>query len=348
MGARESQREGDNVTTGRQVTYWLIGALVLALILFFLRGVLLPFVAGMAVAYFLDPLVDRLETWKMSRTFATSVVTIIFFAIVVLVVILVAPILQNQAVGFIERLPGYVDKVREIFLPLLREHLKLEAGEDVGGAVAGVAFEAVDIVGRVLRGLWSGGMAVINLLSLIFITPPRQHAPVIRELIGEIDRVLAAFVRGTGSVCLVLGVFYAAALTIVGLDFGLVVGLGAGLISFVPFVGALVGLVVSGALALVQFWPNFLDISLVVGVFAVGQVVEGNFLTPKFFRDNLGLHPVWVIFALLAGGTVFGFVGVLLAVPAAAAVGILVRFAMKRYMESKLYLGPGGSPPPSA
>jgi predicted PurR-regulated permease PerM len=235
--------------------------------------------------------------------------------------------------------------------------------------VAGVAFEAVDIVGRVLRGLWSGGMAVINLLSLIFITPvvafyllrdwddlvarvdtwlPRQHAPVIRQLMGEIDRVLAAFVRGTGSVCLVLGVFYAAALTIVGLDFGLVVGLGAGLISFVPFVGALVGLVVSGALALVQFWPNFLDISLVVGVFAVGQVVEGNFLTPKFVGDKVGLHPVWVIFALLAGGAVFGFVGVLLAVPAAAAVGILVRFAMKRYMESKLYLGPGGSPPPSA
>ncbi len=357
------------MTPGRQVVYWLIGAAALALLFFLLRAVLLPFVAGMAVAYFLDPVVDRLESWKMRRTFATSVVTVLFFALVVVVLVLVVPIVQSQTVGFVERLPGYVDKVREVFLPLLRQGLDLDPGEDVGGAVAGIAFEAVDIVGRVLRGLWSGGLALINLLSLIFITPvvafyllrdwdeivaavdgwlPRRQAPVIRELMAEIDSVLSAFVRGTGSVCVALGLFYAVALTLVGLDFGFVVGLGAGLVSFIPFVGALVGMAVAGALAVVQFWPEYTDILLVVAVFAVGQVAEGNFLTPKFVGGKVGLHPVWIIFALLAGAALFGFVGLLMAVPAAAAAGVLVRFALKRYIASSLYLGPGGAPPPDA
>jgi predicted PurR-regulated permease PerM len=349
------------MSAGRQVAYWLVGALALVLLLFLLRSVLLPFVAGMAVAYFLDPVVDRLERWKMSRTFATSVVTVLFFAILTVALILVVPIVQSQTVGFIERLPGYVEKVREVFLPLLRQGLDMDPGEDVGSAVAGAAFEAVDIVGQVLRGLWSGGLALINLLSLIFITPvvafyllrdwdeivaavdgwlPRRQAPVIRELMTGIDRVLSAFVRGTGSVCGTLALFYAVALTLLGLDFGFVVGLGAGLLSFIPFVGSLVGLVVAGALALVQFWPEYTDILLVLAVFAVGQVVEGNFLTPKFVGDKVGLHPVWVIFALLAGGALFGFLGILIAVPAAAAAGVLVRFAIQRYTASSVYLGP--------
>ena len=353
----------------KRLRYWLGGTLVAGLLVYLLRGALLPFVAGMAVAYFLDPLVDRFETWKLSRTWATSLVTVLFFALLLVVIVLLAPVVQGQVVGFAERLPGYLDTARELLLPLLEKGLStldLEGPEGVSGTVAGFAFEAADIVAAVLGKLWSGGLAIINILSLIFITPvvafyllrdwdhivdrvdswlPRHQAPVIRELVAEIDRVLSGFVRGTGTVCLILGVFYALALTLVGLDFGLVIGLGAGLISFVPFVGALAGLVIAGGLALMQFWPDYLHIGLVVVVFAAGQVVEGNFLTPKLVGGRIGLHPVWVIFALLAGGTLFGFLGILLAVPLAAAIGVLVRFGVGRYLSSALYLGPGGEKP---
>ena len=368
------------MTAGRQLRYWLLGTLVACLLVYLLRGVLLPFVAGMAVAYFLDPVVDRFETWRMSRTFATSLVTFLFFAILLVVILLVAPVIQEQVIRFAERLPGYIANVRELLLPLVDQGLAglaLDRGQSMPGAVAGVALEAVDIVGALLSRLWSGGLAVINLLSLIFITPvvafyllrdwdrivarvdswlPHQYAPAIRELMAEIDQVLAGFVRGTGTVCLILGIFYAAALSLVGLDFGLIVGLGAGLISFVPFVGALVGLVVSGGLALIQFWPDYLHILLVVTIFAAGQIIEGNLLTPRLVGGRIGVHPVWVIFALLAGATLFGFVGVLIAVPAAAAVGVLARFGVGRYLKSQLYLGPGagtasagenGEPPPA-
>ena len=357
------------MSDAKRLRYWLGGTLVAGLLVYLLRGALLPFVAGMAVAYFLDPLVDRFETWKLSRSWATSLVTALFFALLVVVIVLLAPVVQGQVVGFADRLPGYLDQARELLLPWLEKglgRLDLAGPEGVSGKVAGFAFEAADIVAAVLGKLWSGGLAIINILSLIFITPvvafyllrdwdhivdrvdswlPRHQAPVIRELVTEIDRVLSGFVRGTGTVCLILGAFYALALTLVGLDFGLVIGLGAGLISFVPFVGALAGLVIAGGLALMQFWPDYLHIGLVIAVFAVGQVVEGNFLTPKLVGGRIGLHPVWVIFALLAGATLFGFVGVLLAVPLAAAIGVLVRFGVGRYLTSALYRGTGGEPP---
>ncbi len=356
------------MTADRQLRYWLAGLLLAGVLVYVLRGVLLPFVAGMAVAYFLDPVVDRFETWKLSRTLATTVVTVLFFAILVVVVILVAPVIQQQVIGFAERLPGYIETLRELLLPLVDEGLAMlvtQDGEAVPGSVAGIALEAVDIVRAVLAKVWSGGLALINVLSLIFITPvvafyllrdwdrivarvdswlPRRQAAAIRDVMADIDQVLAGFVRGTGTVCLILGAFYALALTLVGLDFGLVIGLVAGLVSFVPFVGALVGLVVSGGLALIQFWPDYLHIMLVVAVFVAGQVIEGNVLTPNLVGERIGLHPVWVIFALLVGGTLFGFVGVLLAVPAAAAVGVLVRFGVGRYLKSALYLGAGSAP----
>ncbi len=352
------------MTSGRQALYWGAGLCVFVLLLYVLRDVMLPFVAGMAVAYFLDPVVDRLETWKMSRTFATSLVTVAFFALLIVAVILIAPILQSQLFGFINSLPDYISKLREFIGPLLDQFALGAVGGSGGDQVAGVAFKAADIVGRLLKGLWSGGLALINLVSLIFITPvvsfyllrdwdrlvaridgllPRQHAQVVRRLMADIDRSLAAFVRGTGTVCLALAVLYALALTLVGLQFGLVVGLGAGLISFVPFVGAVTGLIVSTALAVIQFWPDYLHVVLVVAVFAVGQVLEGNFLTPRLVGSRVGLHPLWLIFALLAGGALFGFVGILIAVPSAAAIGVLVRFAMERYLASSLYLGGEGA-----
>ena len=353
------------MTASRQLRYWLAGALIACVLVYLLRAVLLPFVAGMAVAYFLDPVVDRFESWRMSRKVATAVVTFLFFTIVLIVILLLAPVVHEQVTGFAERLPGYIERVRELLMPLVDEGLAalaLDQGEGVPGAVAGFALEAADIVGAVLSSLWSGGLAIISILSLVFITPvtafyllrdwdrmvarldswlPRQHAPTIRALIAEIDTVLAGFVRGTGTVCLILGIFYAVALSLVGLDFGLIIGLGAGLISFIPFVGALVGLALSGGLALIQFWPDYLQVLLVVVIFLAGQIIEGNLLTPRLVGGRIGVHPVWVIFALLAGATLFGFVGVLLAVPTAAAVGVLARFGVGRYLKSQLYLGSG-------
>jgi predicted PurR-regulated permease PerM len=211
---------------------------------------------------------------------------------------------------------------------------------------------------------------LINLVSLLVITPvvafyllrdwdriviqidswlPRRYAETIREQVRAVDATLAGFLRGQGTVCLILAIYYGLGLSLAGLDFGLVIGLVAGLLSFVPYVGAIVGLLLSVGLALVQF-DAWLPIAIVAAVFILGQVVEGNFLTPKLVGESVGLHPVWIIFALLAGGTLFGFVGLLLAIPAAAVIGVGVRFALDRYLVSAYYKGPGsgGGGSPSA
>jgi len=170
---------------------------------------------------------------------------------------------------------------------------------------------------------------------------PRDHAPAIRELARDIDRALAAFIRGQGTVCLILGTYYAIALMLVGLQFGLVVGFVAGLISFIPYVGALVGGALAFGLALFQFWGEWVWLGAVAAIFFAGQFFEGNVLTPKLVGGSIGLHPVWLIFSLSAFGTLFGFVGLLIAVPVAAAIGVVIRFALGRYSDSKLYQGTG-------
>ena len=172
---------------------------------------------------------------------------------------------------------------------------------------------------------------------------PRDHRPVIRKLADDIDTALAGFVRGQVSVCLILGTFYSVALMAAGLQFGLIVGAIAGLVTFIPYVGALMGGVLAIGLALYQFWGDWLQIGLVAGIFAVGQFLEGNIVTPKLVGKSVGLHPLWLIFALSAFGSLFGFTGMLVAVPVAAAIGVLVRFAIGQYLDSKLYSGHAGT-----
>ncbi len=222
----------------------------------------------------------------------------------------------------------------------------------------------VSWLGSLLSSVWSGGLALVNLISLIVITPvvtfyllrdweklvrrvdgwlPREHAEAIRSVVREIDDSLAGFARGQAIVCLFLGSFYAIGLSIVGLDFGLVVGIAAGILSVVPFVGTIGGFVVSIGLALLQF-SDWRWVAATAAVFLLGHLIEANFLSPKLIGDRVGLHPVWIIFALLAGGALLGFVGVLLAIPAAAAIGVLARFALKRYLESPVYKGGGTHP----
>ncbi len=331
--------------------------------LYALSEVLLPFVAGMAIAYFLDPLVDRLERAGFGRALGTTVVLLSFLVVSVGFVLLLVPALNAQLLRLIEALPAVLARIE----PLVRPALEA-IGDSAGGgaleslpAMAGGALKwLANLAGRVV----SGGVAFANLLSLALITPivafyllrdwdivvatidgwlPRAQRDTIREQARAVDRSLAAFVRGQGSVCLALAAYYAVALSAAGLDFGLAIGLFAGMISFVPFVGAVLGGLLSVGLAAVQFaaWP---PVAVVAAIFVVGQVAEGYVLTPKLVGDAVGLHPVWVIFALLAGGALFGFVGVLLALPAAAAIGVLGRFALSRYLASPLHLH--GIPPP--
>lgn len=347
---------------GRVVTFWLGGLILSIGVLYALRNVLTPFVAGLAVAYFLDPLADKLESKGLSRVVATSFITLGFFTLVVLLVLLLAPLLQSQAVGFASRLPGYMEALHVWLEPLLKDIQATLAAADMNelkNAVGNYAGVAVRWVGEVLQGLWQSGLAFFNILSLLFISPlvtfymirdwdrivakidgwlPRDNAETIRQQVKLIDETLSGFLRGQATVCLILGALYATSLSLIGLDFGLVVGIGAGFISFIPYFGAFVGVSAGLGIALAQF-GDVAHLAMVAGVFGVGQLLEGNFLTPKLVGERIGLHPVWVIFALLAGGSLIGFAGVILAVPTAAVIGVLVRFSLSRYLESPLYTG---------
>ena len=345
--------------TAQQRTWAWLGGLVVSLAaLYLLRGVLLPFVAGMAVAYFLDPACDWLEKKGCSRTLATVIITGVFFLVAGALLVLIAPLAYGQVVEFFDKLPGYVVAIKEKAAPLasvLEQYLG-DVGSYTGDAVGWV----VSVAGNLLARL----DALASLVSLLVITPivsfyllrdwdhlvakvdgwlPRARAEVIREQLRLIDRTLAGFVRGQVTVCLALGLFYGIGLTAVGLDFGFIIGFATGLVSFVPYFGMLMGFIVGMALAIAQF-DAWTSVALVAAVFAVGQVIEGNVLTPKLVGERVGLHAVWIIFALLSGGALFGFVGILLAVPVAAVIGVLARFGVDQYLRSPLYLA--GAPPP--
>ncbi|MGE5476200.1 MAG: AI-2E family transporter [Bacteroidales bacterium] len=350
------------MTSAQRYRFWLIGLVAVLALLYVLRGMLLPFVAGMAVAYFLDPLADRLERSGLSRLAATSMITAAFFLVVVLALIILVPLIEDQVLAFAHKLPGYMDTLNERLQPLLAEAKKRLSPRDIeklrssAGEYAGTA---VSWVLGALRGVLTGSLAVFNVLSLVFITPvvtfyllrdwdrmiakvdgwlPRDHAETIRAQMREINRTLSGFIRGQATVCLCLGLIYGIGLSAVGLDLGLLIGMGSGMLSFIPYLGSITGFVTGMGLALAQ-GPDWHLPAMVAGVFAVGQVAEGNFLTPKLVGDKVGLHPVWIMFALLAFAALFGFVGLLLAVPVAAVIGVLVRFALGRYLSSQLYHG---------
>ena len=335
--------------------FWLLVAIIMASSFYFLRTILLPFVIGIAVAYFLDPVVDKLEERKWNRSLATLFTLFVFLALVIFLVFLLVPVLTNQLKNFAQ------------FLPIVKDKLQL-----IIDAVAGILNNKVDAKvldvpasglikwsTKMLGGVIDGGAAIADLLSLFLITPlvafyllrdwdlivekvydwfPIRHKDTLQEQLNEIDKKLAAFVRGQGTVCLILASYYAITLTMAGLEFGAVIGVFAGLISFVPFVGAIFGGLLSIGLAYLQFeaWTN---IVIIAGIFILGQILEGYILTPKFIGEAVGLHPVWVIFSLLAGGALFGFLGVLLALPMAAIVGVLFRFCIDHYKNSSYYNG---------
>jgi predicted PurR-regulated permease PerM len=353
------------MTATQQLRFWLIGLLVALIAIYLLRTILLPFVAGMAIAYFLDPACDRLEKW-MSRTWATTVVTLVFAILIILALILIAPLLIDQMTQFAQALPSLLDRAHEKLLPYytsMQQRFGLPNLAELGDLARSRMGTGLNWILQTLLNLVQSSVAIANLLSLVFITPvvtfyllrdwdrivakvdgllPRQHAAVIRAQSREIDITLAGFARGQATVCIILATYYATALMVVGLPFGLAVGMVAGLLTFIPYLGAIGGFVIAMAIALVNF-DSWSGVIAVAAIFGVGQVAEGNVLTPKLVGDRVGLHPVWVIFALLAGGALFGFLGLLLAVPVAAGIGVLVRFSLSRYLASPVYLGQSGS-----
>ncbi len=340
--------------------FWLVLFGFFALMVYILRSVLLPFVAGIVIGYLLDPLASKFERLKIGRTAATFLVLFLVAVILIPAIIALVGMIDEQLSQFINSVPGYMTSLSKKIEPAilaLQERIPSFSREKISEYLQGNMSNGLKLLGGVLRKLITSGYALFNILSLLLITPvvafymlrdwdnfikkvdsllPKLYKREIEAQAKAIDKIISSFIRGQLSVCVLLGTFYAVGLTFVGLDLGMLVGFIAGVISFIPYVGSIVGFISAMAIAFAQF-DSWIPIAQVAGVFFVGQFLEGNFLTPKLVGDSVGLHPVWVMFALLAGGVLLGFLGLMIAVPMAAIIGVLVRFAISKYKKSSLY-----------
>lgn len=341
-----------------QMKYWGIAAAVVSVVLWFLGDVLLPFVLGGAIAYCLDPVADWLERVGLKRGAATAVIAVAMLLVFVIMSLAVIPLLVQQAVALFEFAPNLFRDLQAFLSERFPNMM------DEGSVVRATLLDLGETIkqkgAQLIEGLLGSVGSLLNLVTLFLITPvvaiyllvdwdrmvakvdqlvPLDHRPVIRHLATEVDRVLAGFIRGMGSVSLILGTYYAVALWLVGLQFGPVVGVIAGMLTFIPYVGAIVGGVLAVGLALFQFWGEWWWIVVVYAIFQSGQFVEGNILTPNLVGSSVGLHPVWLLLALSVFGSLFGFVGLLVAVPLAAALGVIARFFIQQYRSSRLFLG---------
>ncbi|MDR0810510.1 MAG: AI-2E family transporter [Gemmobacter sp.] len=348
-----------------QAKIWGVAAAVFVVALWFLGNVILPFLVGGAIAYFMDPVADRLERAGLSRAAATGAISILAALLTLLLVLAVLPVLFTQLAALVNEAPAMLRQLQSLALerfPQLSNETSAmrQALENIGQVIQSKGGELVQTLIGSARGVISAIVFIIvvpvvtfymlldwdNMIARIDEILPRDHAPTIRRLASEIDATLAAFVRGQISVCLALGTFYAVTLVLAGLKFGLLIGAISGTITFIPYVGSLIGGILAIGVALFQFWGDWLSLGIVAGIFATGQLLESYVLTPKLIGSSVGLHPVWLLFALSVFGAVFGFVGMLVAVPVAAALGVLARFGIVQYKQSRLYTGLG--PPPSS
>jgi predicted PurR-regulated permease PerM len=341
--------------------FWLLILAALLAILWLFRPVMLPFLAGLTIAYFLEPAVTFLEKHKVPRMWGALVVLCGFLFVVASIFVLVWPMIDDQIAALINAMPEYTVKVREHYLPWARHWLSRFSPEDVkkiSDAATQSTGEAVGLVGQAVKSIVSGGFALIDAFALSILTSvtaffvlrdwkkltgtvdrliPRKPYAVIREQISEIDRTLSGFMRGQAFVCVILGIFYSAGLALNGLQYGATIGIIAGILTIIPFVGTIFGWVMSFILAVAQFEGDWLRIGLVAAVFLVGNFLESYVLTPRLVGKRVGLHPVWILFALIAGIKLMGFTGALIAVPSAAVIGVLVRFGARLYKSSPIY-----------
>ena len=342
-----------------------LGLLVTAWItLQLFASVLAPFVAAAVIAYALDPPTTDLTRLGLGRGVAALLMILALLAGVLLFALLLYPLLLSQIGLLVARIPQYATLLqgwaREVLTDLQAKFGPDVVNDKLRDLVSGQAASMLSILLSTITGLIGSGFAIFNVLSLAVVTPvvgfyllrdwprvvqkidswlPHRYAEVIRAQAREVDRVLSAWVRGQALCCLILAGYYAVGLTIAGLDLGLVVGLSAGILSFIPYVGSITGGVTAIGLALAQL-PSWHGLAVVIAVLVSGQVLEGYVIYPRFLGDRVELPAVWVIFALFAGGAAFGFLGVMLAVPVAATIGVLFRFWLRRYLRSPLYLDP--------
>lgn len=349
----------------------LLFALVLAVMigLHLFASVLLPFVAAAGIAYFLHPPTTRLARLGVPRGVAALLTILGLMAAMLLFALLLYPLLLAQIGILVGRAPVYAAGIRDLAADLVGQ-LQDRLGPDfvdskLRDLVAGQAGTMLSVLMGALTRVIGSSFALFNVLTLLVVTPvvafyllrdwpglvdrleswlPRRYASVIRRQAMEVDRILSAWLRGQAMCCILLALFYALGLRLVGLDLALIVGLSAGVISFIPYVGTIFGAVTSIGLAMAQF-HTWGEVVMVGCVFLAGQVLENYFIYPRYLGDRVELHAVWVIFALFAGGAAFGFLGVLLAVPVAAALGVICRFWLRRYLKSPLYLEPPPADP---
>jgi predicted PurR-regulated permease PerM len=356
----------------RPVMFWIamLAAVLAAVVL--LREVLLPFVAGMVLAYLLDPLANRIERLGMNRLLATLAIIALVVVTIITLLILIVPIIISEITYFVESFPLYVRRLHALAIDPGRPWLSTIIGEGLTYAersLGELTTLASSWLGAFLRSIWSGGQALISIFSLAVVAPivacyllydwnrmiaavdnwiPPARRETVRALAREVDDTIGGFVRGQSALCLILAVYYAAALSLLGLKHGLLIGFAAGLISFIPYVGSLTGLVISTCVAIAQFWPSWTSILPVPAIFFIGQSLADYVLSPYLVGRRVRLSPVWVMFALFAFGYLFGFVGLLIAVPLAAAIGVLMRFALRQYYASPLYDAAAAPPAPPA
>lgn len=346
--------------TAKKWGFWLLVGTLMFVFLHAIKAILLPFVIGILIAYFLDPAADQLEKWKLSRPLATAIIMLVFFSILAIAIAILFPLLLEQISGLISVLPHYIQEIQtqlEAEIKHLTSALNAKQVASAQEAVSNVSSELFASVTPFIGGIWKSGFALINILSLMVITPvvsfyllrdwdnithtmhdllPKAHAQTILTQIHKMDETMAGFLRGTVNVMVILGSYYALALSLAGMDFAILVGLLGGTLIIVPYLGT----IITGfsALGIAYLQHEGMELVVFVGViFLAGQMLEGYVLTPRLVGKRVGLHPLWLIFGMLAGANLFGFVGVFMAVPVTAMIGVLVRFAIEQYRQSDYY-----------
>ncbi len=356
-----------SVSVKTQLTFWGVTTLVLFSFVWMFKAVLTPFVLGIAIAYLLNPALNFLSRLKIPRLVSIVLILISFFAFIIIAMVLAAPPLYREATALAQNIPEYIDQLLAFANPYLAMAQERLGGDYVGNIksflqdnIGKIIQVSGGISGSITGGIANGGQAVIGFFTTLVLAPlvaffvmlewqhitawvynliPRRNEKMIKDLLKQIDSKISGFIRGQITVAFFLGVIYAIALTVAGLNYGFLIGICAGFLSIIPLVGSTLGLLVSVIVAWFQMgeWDY---VAIIAAIFIVGQIVEGNILTPKLVGDSVGLHPLWVMFALMAGGSLFGILGMLLAVPVAAVIGVLVSFAIIQYKKSPIYKKP--------
>lgn len=346
----------------RQLTFLSVALICFFLFFYAVSDILLPFVLGILVAYLMDPIVDRLEARKVHRGFASAIILVLFFSFIIALGFMTIPLIFQQLEGFLANAPEYLRQFNREVMPLVNHKLsKLspELAAQLNDKAKEIPTTISAALGNSMERLFASSLWLLNLASLILITPivsfyllrdwdislakiysllPQNYAPIIKKQAKKVDDTISAFLRGQLTICLILGFFYGILLTAFGLNFGFIIGLAAGLLTFVPYVGPLVAAFVGMMLAFMQFGDDHARVGAIFGVFFVGHVIEANLITPRIMGSRISVHPAWLIFALLAGGSLLGTLGVIISVPTTAVIAVLLRFAIEQYEHSSYYL----------